>query len=50
MSLDALAVELRDSYERYGPLTRGTSLVRIDTTDFATIDYTAIVEMVRRLV
>lgn len=41
---DALVGE---SYERYGPLTTGDELVRIDTTDFEAVDYTAIIEQVR---
>ena len=47
MSRDALAGEIRNQFERYGPVTTGEGLVRIDTTNFATVDYAAIVERVR---
>ena len=47
MSRDALEREIRNQIERYGPVTTGEGLVRIDTTDFATVDYAAIVERVR---
>ena len=47
MSRDALEREIRNQIERYGPVTAGEWLVRIDTTDFATVDYAAIVERVR---
>ena len=47
MSRDALEREIRNQIERYGPVTAGEGLVRIDTTDFATVDYAAIVERVR---
>ena len=47
MSRDALEGEIRNQFERYGPLTAGEGLVRIDTTNFATVDYAAIVERVR---
>ena len=43
---DAFA-ELRDRYHLYGPLTTGDGLILIDTTDFAGVDYAAIVERVR---
>ena len=42
LSIDAHIAELRDRYETYGPLTSGEGLVCIDTTDFATVDYAAI--------
>lgn len=42
-SIDAIVNELRDNYERYAPLAAGDGLVRIDTEDFAAIDYAAIV-------
>ncbi len=44
---DTLLDELRDSYPLYGPLTTGDGLILIDTTDFAGVDYAAIVERVR---
>ena len=44
---DVAVEELRESYERYGPLTDGNGLVLIDTTNFETIDYAAIVERLR---
>ena len=47
MSRDALEREIRNQLERYGPLTAGEGLVRIDTTDFATVDYATVVEQVR---
>ena len=46
MSIDALVEQLRNNYQRYGPLTAGNELIRIDTQDFATIDYAAIVSRV----
>ena len=49
MSVDAHITELRDRHETYGPLTSGEGLVRIDTTDFATVDYVAILERIRAL-
>ena len=47
MTRDALEREIRNQIERYGPVTAGEGLVCIDTTDFATVDYAAIVERVR---
>ena len=47
MSREALEGEIRGQLERYGPVTAGEGLVRIDTTDFSTVDYGAIVERVR---
>ncbi len=47
MTRQALAEEIRNRLERYGPITAGAGLFRIDTTDFATVDYDAIVERVR---
>ena len=47
MSRDAHVEELRDRFDSYGPLTAGDDLIRIDTTDFSTVDYAAIVERVR---
>ena len=47
MSRDTHVGELRNRYERYGPLTDGAGLVRIDTTDFATVDFAAIAKRVR---
>ena len=47
MSIDALVEELRNNYERYAPLTSGDRLVRVDTQDFAAIDYAAIIGKVR---
>ena len=44
---DVAVAELRDSYERYFPITEGPGLLLIDATDFAAIDYAAIVEQVR---
>ena len=46
MSREALEGEIRGQLERYDPLTAGDGLVRIDTTDFSTVDYDAIVERV----
>ena len=45
--LQSSTEELRNNYQRYGPLTAGDGLIRIDTQDFATIDYAAIVRRVR---
>ena len=45
-SICAIVKELRDNYGRYAPLTTGDGLVRIDTEDFAAIDYAAIVKRV----
>ena len=47
MSREALEGEIRGQIERYGAVTAGDGLVRIDTTDFAMVDYAAIVERVR---
>ena len=47
MSREALEGEIRGQLERYGPITAGEGLVRIDTTDFSTVDYAEIVERVR---
>lgn len=47
MSREALEGEIRGQLERYGPVTAGEGLVRIDTTDFSTVDYAAIVDRVR---
>ena len=47
MSREALEGVLRGQIERYGAVTAGEGLVRIDTTDFSTVDYATIVEMVR---
>ena len=47
MSREALEREIRGQIERYGPLTAGDGLVRIDTTDFSTVDFGAIIEGVR---
>ncbi len=47
MSREALDREIRGQIERYGAVTAGDGLVRIDTTDFSTVDYAAIVERVR---
>ena len=44
---DVLVREPRDSYDHYGPVTDGNGLVTIDTTDFDSIDYDAILEHVR---
>ena len=44
---DVSVRELRDSYQHYGPVTEGNGLLTIDTTDFAAVDYAAIVERVR---
>ena len=44
---DVAVEELRESYQRYGPVTAGGGLILIDATDFAAVDYTAIVEQVR---
>ena len=47
MSREALEAEIRGQIERYGAVTAGEGLVRIDTTDFSTVDYGAIIEGVR---
>ena len=47
MSRDTHVEELRERFESYGPLTAGDELIRIDTTDFSSVDYAAIVERVR---
>ena len=47
MSLDDHIAELRSRFDSYGPLTSGDSLVRIDTTDFAAVNYAAIAERVQ---
>ena len=47
MSREALEGEIRGQLERYGALTAGDGLVRIDTTDFSTVDYAAIIQRVR---
>ncbi len=47
LSRDAHVEELRERYESYGSLTRGAELITIDTTDFSTVDYAAIMERVR---
>ena len=47
MSREALEREIRGQLKRYGPLTAGDELIRIDTTDFSTVDYAAIMERVR---
>ena len=43
----AFVEELRRNYGRYAPLTAGDGLIRIDTEDFAAIDYSTIVTRVR---
>ena len=47
MSREALEGEIRGQIERYGAVTAGDGLVRIDTSDFAKVHYGAIVERVR---
>ena len=47
MSLEVHVEELRERFGSYGPLAAGKELIRIDTTDFATVDYAVIVERVR---
>ena len=47
MSREALEEEIRGQLERYGPVTAGEGLVRVDTTDFSTVDYAAIVDRVK---
>ena len=46
MSENALAMELRENYERYSPLLSGEGLVRIDSTDYQSVDYRGIVREV----
>ncbi|MDE2822732.1 MAG: ATP-binding protein, partial [Chloroflexota bacterium] len=46
MSREIHVEELRERYGSYGPLTAGDELIRIDTTDFSTVDYAGIVERV----
>lgn len=48
MSREAPEGVIRGQIERYGAVTAGEGLVRIDTTDFSSVDYAAIVERVRR--
>ena len=50
MSREALEGEIRGQIERYGAVTAGDKLIRIDTTDFSRVDYAAIVERVRAAV
>ena len=47
MSRNNHVEELRERFESYGPLTAGDELIRIDTTDFSSVDYAAIVDRVR---
>ena len=47
MSREALEGEIRNQLENYGPVTAGAGLVMIDTTDFSSVDYAAIMERVR---
>lgn len=47
MSRDTHVEELRDRFESYGPLMTGDGLFLIDTTDFTTVGYAAIVEKAR---
>ena len=47
MTRDAHVDELRERYESYGPLTTGAELVTINTTDFSSVGYAAIVERVK---
>lgn len=47
MSREALEGVIRGQIERYGAVTAGDGLVRIDTTDFSSVDYAAIIEGVR---
>jgi predicted kinase len=47
MSRNTHVEELRERFESYGPITAGDELIRIDTTDFSSVDYAAIVEKVR---
>ena len=49
MSRDAHVGELRERFDSYGALTADDELIRIDTTDFSTVDYAALVERVRSL-
>jgi predicted kinase len=48
ISPEAIADELRGQYARYGPITDGVRLVRIDTTDFSAVDYDEIVDIARK--
>ncbi len=47
MSRNTHVEELRERFESYGPLTAGDELIRIDTTDFSSVDYASIVDKVR---
>ncbi len=47
MSRDAHVGGLRERFDSYGALTAGEELIRIDTTDIATVDYDAILKSVR---
>ena len=47
MSREALEGVIRGQLERYGAVTAGEGLIRIDTTDFSRVDYAAIIEGVR---
>ena len=46
MSENALVTELRENYERYSPLLSGEGLVRIDSTDYQSVDHKSIVREV----
>ena len=47
MSRETLEGVIRGQLEHYGAVTAGDGLVRIDTTDFSSVDYAAIIEGVR---
>lgn len=47
MSIEAQSLEWRRQYPGYGPLTDGSELFRIDTTDFANVDNEAVIARVR---
>lgn len=47
MSIEAQSLEWRRQYPGYGPLTDGSELFRIDTTDFANVVNEAVIARVR---
>ena len=49
MTIEAQSLEWRRQYPGYGPLTDGSELFRIDTTDFANVDNEAVIARVRAI-
>lgn len=50
MGIDEVTRERQEQFGHYGPVTSGDSLIRVDTTDFAKVDYVGIIEVVRNAV